>query len=126
MSHISQQRMQNVDPGFAHELRMACEEIILSSRRESYGVFARRFGLHHWLDREQITAALTFNMIEDVWMEQPLTSVAVVRLKDGLPDPGFFEAAAKLRRYSGSDQCQYVEREWQALCNQLSRQRIAA
>ena len=126
MSPISQQRMQNVDPYFAHELRKACEEIIRSGRRESYGDFARRFGLHHWFDREQITAALTFNMIEDVWWDQPFTSVAVVRLKDGLPGQGFFEAAAKLGRCSDNDKSQYVEREWQALCNQLSHQRIAA
>ena len=126
MRHISEQRMQNVDPNFAHDVRKACEAIIQSGRRESYGEFARRFGLHHWFDREQITAALTFNMIEDAWWEQPFTSVAVVRLKDDLPGPGFFEAAAELERYAGSDKRQYVEREWQALRTQCARVRVAA
>ena len=126
MSSISQTRMQNVDPDFAHKVRLACEEIIRSGQREPYGVFAQRFGLHHWFDREQITAALTFNMIEDHWMDQPFTSVAVVRVKDWLPGKGFFEAAETLNRYHGGDRSQYVEREWQALRELFTKRRIAA
>ena len=126
MSPISQKRMQNVDPSFAHRLRVACEEIIRSGQKEPYDAFASRLGLHHWFDREQITAALTFNMIEDAWMDQPFTSVAVVRLKDGLPGEGFFEAAEALNRYHGGDKSQYAEREWQALRELFTKRRIAA
>jgi len=66
-------------------------------------------------------------MTEDVKAGRPFASVAVVQGGgNGIPGPGFFQAAWELGRFLSGDEHEFANGEWQAFYELCDGQLLAA
>jgi len=85
----------------------------------SYGALARVLALPSPGAVARLTGALEALMAEDAAAGRPLrAALCRAKLGNGLPAPGFFQAAARLDLFDGTDPDGFVARERAALFNQ--------
>ena len=95
-------------------VRLQCARAVRDLRRRPYGKVMEAVGLdtrnpHH---RRLFFTALQANAAEDHSHHRPLSAVAVVQARTGLPGAGFFRQAAELDRFDGRDERAFTENEW--------------
>ncbi|MDN5788495.1 hypothetical protein [Pseudorhodobacter sp.] len=86
----------------------------LAQRNEvmSYGDLARQIAIPGPGSIARLTAALEVLMVEDAEAGHPFrAALCRARSGDGLPAPGFFDAAVRLGRFDGGDLRGFVARE---------------
>ena len=93
----------------------------LARRREliSYGALARDLAVPGPGAIGRLTAALERLMAEDAAAGRPFrAALCRARVGNGLPAPGFFDAAERLHRFDGTDPESFVAAERAALFNE--------
>ena len=86
-----------------------------SGQTTTYGTLARDLGLTGPNTIAQLTEALEALMDQDAAANYPLRAVLLTAKGSTLPAQGFFQKAAALGRFHGTDQAQFIAAERQAL-----------
>jgi hypothetical protein len=81
----------------------------------TYAEAAAALGLHPPGVIAQVTAALEATMIEDAAAGRPFLAARVVSRANGLPGRGFFDLAARLGRFDGTNPAAFHDAECAAL-----------
>ena len=112
-------------------VRQLCAKAAQQLRRMTYaaGMQAVRLDYRNPHHRKQFFAALQQNTAEDAAAEQPLSAVAMVRSRTGLPGPGFYKQARDLACLKGKTpraEETFALEQWTALVAQVRSARNAA
>jgi len=105
------------------KLEEALSDLARRGQTTTYGALARDLGLTGPATIAQLTVALETLMEQDAAAGHPFRAALVNARLHPLPAPGFFQKAAALGRYDGSDPAAYVAAERHSLgifCPQIS------